>query len=271
MAISHYTTSFGVRSYEIGRYGIISAGTLLRYLEHVATEASAAAGFPRSWYDEQHSAWVVRHMTLELTRPITLADDLAFDTWPAQYARIQAYREYIVSSQHDDQPVARAHGHWVYVNRERGLPIRLPEHIVEQAIPDPQMVSFSPLPAIIPPGDEPLTFELSFPARYAEADIVGHINNTIYMDWLEEAVHSALAQIPTERLPAQNGHQRGQRAFLQRGTIDYMKPSTPGDHLLILSTLAGSYADGLAWSQIIQRAASQEPLVRADTCWAWLD
>ena len=99
MAISHYNTSFGVRSYEIGRYGIISAGTLLRYLEHVATEASAAAGFPRSWYDEQHSAWVVRQMTLELTRPITLADELAFDTWPAQYARIQAYREYIVASQ----------------------------------------------------------------------------------------------------------------------------------------------------------------------------
>jgi acyl-CoA thioesterase FadM len=271
MAISHYTTSFGVRSYEIGRYGIISAGTLLRYLEHVATEASAAAGFPRSWYDEQHSAWVVRQMTLELTRPITLTDDLAFDTWPAQYARIQAYREYIVSSQRDEQPVARAHAHWVYVNRERGLPIRLPAHITEQAIPDPQMVSFSPLPAITPLSDGPRTFELSFPARYHEADIVGHINNTIYMDWLEEAVHSALAQLPTERLLAQNDQQGGRRAFLQRGAIDYMKPSVPGDHLLILSTLVGSYADGLAWSQTIQRAASEEPLVRADTFWAWLD
>ena len=271
MAISHYNTSFGVRSYEIGRYGIISAGTLLRYLEHVATEASAAAGFPRSWYDEQHSAWVVRQMTLELTRPITLADDLAFDTWPAQYARIQAYREYIVSSQRDDQPLARAHGHWVYVNRDRGLPIRLPAHIVEQAIPDPQMVSFPPLPAITPLSDGPLTFELSFPARYSEADIVGHINNTIYMDWLEEAVHSALAQIPYARLPPESEHQRGRRTSLQRGAIDYMKPSIPGDHLLIQSTLKGSYQHGLAWSQTIQRAASEEPLVRADTFWAWLD
>ena len=270
MGISHYNTSFEVRSYEIGRYGIISAGTLLRYLEHVATEASAAAGFPRSWYEEQNSAWVVRQMTLELTRPITLADELAFDTWPAQYARIQAYREYIVSSQRDDQPLARAHGHWVYVNRERGLPIRLPAQIVEQAIPDPQMVSFSPLPAVIPLSDGPLTFELRFPARYYEADIVGHINNTIYMDWLEEGVHTALAQIPPDRLFSQPDQPRGRRSFLQRGAIDYMKPSIPGDHLRIQSTLVGSYLDGLAWSQTIQRAESQEPLVRADTFWAWL-
>lgn len=270
MAISHYTTSFGVRSYEIGRYGIISAGTLLRYLEHVATEASAAAGFSRSWYEEQNSAWVVRQMTLELTRPITLQDELAFNTWPAQYARIQAYREYIVSGQRGDQPLARAHGHWVYVNRERGLPIRLPATIVEQAIPDPQIVSFSPLPTITPLSDGPLTFELHFPARYYEADIVGHINNTIYMDWLEEAVHTALAQIAPERLPIQNDQQSRRRAYLQRSSIDYMKPSLPGDHLLILSTLAGSYQDGLAWSQTIQRAESQDLLVRADTFWAWL-
>ena len=80
------------------------------------------------------------------------------------------------------------------------------------------MVAFSSLPTIIPLSDGPLTFELSFPARYYEADIVGHINNSVYMDWLEEAIHSALAEIPSERLPSQNDQQSGQRAFLQRGT-----------------------------------------------------
>src|ERR1051326_6013588 len=129
MGISHYVTSFGVRSYEIGRLGIVSTGTLLRYLEHVATEASAAAGFPRSWYDEQDSAWVVRQMTFALERPIILTDELTFDTWPSQYARIQAYREYLVTGQHNGQELARAHGHWVYVGRQRGL--RSEEHTSE--------------------------------------------------------------------------------------------------------------------------------------------
>ncbi len=270
MALSHYTTSLRIRSYEIGRDGIVSAGTLLRYLEQVATEASAAAGFPRSWYDEHDSAWVVRQMTFELTRPLTLADDLILDTWPAQYARIQAYREYIVSDEQNQHPLARAHAHWVYVNRQRGLPIRLPAEIPEQAIADPAMVDFSPLPAIIPPANGPLTFELSLVARSYEADIMGHINNTIYMDWLEEAVHAALAKLLADHIPQPSGEQLERRAFLQRGTIDYTKASLPGDHLLISSTLQGSIEQGLAWSQVIQRADTTEPLVRADTFWSWL-
>ncbi len=270
MGLSHYRTSFGVRSYEIGRLGFISTGTLLRYLEHIATEASAAAGFPRSWYDEHDSAWVVRQMTFEIERPIILTDELAFDTWPSQYARIQAYREYLVSNQSSEQLLARARAHWVYVGRQRGLPIRLPADIPEHAIPDPQTVSFTPLPVITAPGDTLPGFHQSLVARTYEADIMGHINNTIYMDWLEEAVQNALAQAPIG-MPVQQSEPGGlPRIYLQRGTIDYMKPSLPGDQLEVLSTLAGSFHNGLAWSQVIQRKDSAEVLVRAETCWAWL-
>jgi acyl-CoA thioester hydrolase len=270
MALSHYTTSLRIRSYEIGRDGIVSAGTLLRYLEQIATEASAAAGFPRSWYDEHDSAWVVRQMTFELTRPLTLADDLFLDTWPAQYARVQAYREYIVSDEQKQHLLARAHAHWVYVNRQRGLPIRLPAEIPEQAIADPTLVQFSPPPTMTPPANTPVTFELPLVARFYEADIMGHINNTIYMDWLEEAIHAALEKLPAWHLFQASGEQPERRAFLQRGAIDYMKASIPGDHLLITSILQGRTEHGLVWSQTIQRMDSAELLVRADTFWSWL-
>lgn len=270
MGLSHYRTSFGVRSYEIGRFGSISTGTLLRYLEHIATEASAAAGFPRSWYDEQDSAWVVRQMTLELARPIILTDTLALDTWPSQYARIQAYREYLVSDQKDGQLLARARGHWVYVGRQRGLPIRLPADIAEKAIPDPQAVTFSDLPTITALSEEIPVFQQSITARFYEADIIGHINNTVYMDWLEEGVHSALAQLSSRlHLHASGSNSGTRRTFLHYAVIDYKKPSLPGDRLMITSSLLGSYADGLAWSQTIQRVDTEEALVQAETCWSW--
>ena len=99
---------------------------------------------------------------------------------------------------------------------------------------------------------------------------MGHINNTIYIDWLEEGVHSALAQLPVDIIPQQEESAQGTRAFLQSGSIDYMKPSRPGEHLEIITTLTGRYAHGLAWSQVILRKASEEPIVRAETCWSWL-
>ena len=269
MGLSHYLTSFGVRSYEIGRFGSISTGTLLRYLEHVATEASAAAGFPRSWYDEQDSAWVVRQMTLELARPITLTDALAFDTWPSQYARIQAYREYLVSEQKDGDLLARARGHWVYVGRQRGLPIRLPANIAEQAIPDAQTVTFSGLPTITALPDALPSSQYNLTARFYEADIIGHINNTMYMDWLEEAIQSTLAQVSAGLLLRERAASGGMRSFLHYGIIDYKKPSLPGDTLLITSKVVGRYDGGLAWSQTIQRVDTEEAIVQAETYWSW--
>lgn len=270
MGLSHYHTAFGVRSYETGRLGIISTGTLLRYLEHIATEASAAAGFPRSWYDERNSAWVVRQMTLEVARPIILTDKLAFDTWPSHYARIQAYREYLVTNQSGGQLLARARAHWVYVERQRGLPIRLPAEIPGQAIVDPQTVTFSPLPVITPPGNDLPRFHQRLIARHYEADVIGHINNTVYIDWLEEAVHTALAQLPAGVIDQPAEPSQRTRIFLQHGTIDYMKPALPGDGLEITTTLVGRHDQGLAWSQFIQRQEAEEPLVRAETYWSWL-
>ncbi len=270
MGLSHYRTSFGVRSYEIGRSGIISTGTLLRYLEYVATEASAAAGFPRSWYDEHDSAWVVRQMNLEVERPIVLTDALAFDTWPSQYARIQAYREYLVSSESDGRSLARAHAHWVYVGRQRGLPIRLPADLPEQAIPDPQIVAFSSLPTIAPLSGDLPSFRQRLIARRYEADIMGHINNTIYSDWLEEAVQVALNELPVEVVQTQPEGSQGRRAFMHRGSIDYTKAAAPGDALEITTTLLGSYEHGLAWSQAIRREESEDLIARAETYWSWL-
>ena len=270
MGLSHYVASIAVRSYEIGRFGIISTGTLLRYLEHIATEASAAAGFPRAWYDERDSAWVVRQMTLEVERPIILTDELTFDTWPSHYARIQAHREYLVSNEKDGRLLARARGHWVYVGRQHGLPIRLPAEFSEQAIPDAHSVTFAALPVLTPSHDVVPSFQQSFIARSYEADIVGHINNTIYMDWLEEAVHSTLAQLPDGVALPEWAASGSRRSFLQRGTIDYKKASAPGDWLRITTRLVGRYDGGLAWSQTIERVNSEEVIAEAETYWSWL-
>ena len=42
-----------VRSYEAGREGGVHPATILRYLEHLATCASAALGFDNHWYRDQ--------------------------------------------------------------------------------------------------------------------------------------------------------------------------------------------------------------------------
>ncbi len=270
MGISHYHLSFQVRSYEVGRLGIVSSGTLLRYLEHLATEGSAAAGYPRSWYDAHDTAWVVRQMAFEQERPIGIGALLALETWPSQFARIQAYREYLVSNASTGQMLARAHAHWVYVNRQRGLPIRLPADFADHAIPDPQEVPIAPPPVVQPFTGEVPDFRLVVRARRSEADTMGHINNTVYMDWLEEAIYEALEALPASVVEEGDLPSERQRCFVKQARLDYMKPCLPGEMVEIETTCTGRYAGGLTWQQTIRRPATEETILRAESVWGWL-
>lgn len=269
MGISHYHLSFEVRSYEVGRLGIVSSGTLLRYLEYLATEGSAAAGYSRRWYDEHDTAWVVRQMAFEQERPIELGELLALETWPSQFARIQAYREYLVSNAATGQMLARAHAHWVYISRQRGLPTRLPIDFTEHAIPDPQEVTLAPTPAIQTVTGEPFQFQMGLRARRSEADTMGHVNNTVYMDWLEEAIYEAAEALPSSLFEESRVLSSRQRCFVKQAKLDYMKPCLPGERVEIETTCVGTYEGGLAWQQTITRAATKEALLRAESLWSW--
>jgi medium-chain acyl-[acyl-carrier-protein] hydrolase len=270
MGISHYRMSFQVRSYEVGRLGMVSAGTLLRYLEHLATEGSAAAGYPRSWYDEHETAWVVRQMLYEQERPIGIGEQLALETWPSQFARIQAYREYLVSSADTGQMIARAHAHWVYVSRQRGLPIRLPADFADYAIPDPQEVRLAPAPTIQLFAEEAPHFRMVLRVRRSEADTMGHVNNTVYMDWLEEAAYEAVEAFPTSFVEQHDLPPARGRCFVKQARLDYMKPCLPGETVEVETICVGRYEAGLAWHQTITRPATEEVLLRAESLWAWL-
>src|SRR5262245_53718920 len=88
--VDAYSESLLVRSYEAGRDGVVSPGTLLRYLEHLATRASAWVGFDHVWYETHDSAWVVREMALELGTPPRMNDELRMATWISGFRRVQA-------------------------------------------------------------------------------------------------------------------------------------------------------------------------------------
>jgi acyl-CoA thioesterase FadM len=186
-----YTTTLGVRSYETSSSGIVAPATLLRYLEHIATLDSAARGFSHLWYETHNSAWVVREMRLLLWDAPALADEVHLATWLSGYRRVQATREYCIWREPEQRLVARAQGRWAYVDRGRGLPTRIPDHLLERfgvvghVMPQRRMHGAS-VPRQI--ADSQMTLV----ARAYEADTQRHINNTVYIDWLGEALTFAL-------------------------------------------------------------------------------
>jgi acyl-CoA thioester hydrolase len=244
-----------VRSYEVDRRGQLAAGTVVRYLEAIATEHSAALGFDFRWYERQGAAWVVRDMHLRLGVPPGIGDELLVATWVSDYRRVQAQREYAVWCAGSARPVARASARWAYVDRVRGQPQRLFDAFTTSF---PLLGSRFAAPALPPPPAEATPelrrHELALTAREFEMDSQGHINNCVYLDWLLEGLGSG----------ASHGLGREGEVWRPRDLqIEYIRPVQAGDTLTVATTMAAQARRELwAWQEIV-RAEDGAMCVRA--------
>jgi acyl-CoA thioesterase FadM len=244
-----YSNHTRVRTPDLDAWDRPRTSSLLRWLEQVAVEASASAGFGRAWYAARQTAWVIRRMTLQRLGPVAYGDELTVTTWISQIGRIRANRDYELR-QADGAPVAVAQADWVYLNRVRQAP---------QAI-DPHIATILPP---LPPAPLPPHTTATHAQRY-EADSMGHINNAVYADWLEEAAGDALrAWDYALAAPAA----AGLVPELRRITIHYLRAVQPGDAVTITTVCTGLDPAGaqIALAQEIQGNGAGTGLVRAET------
>jgi acyl-CoA thioesterase FadM len=244
---SAYTTTLTVRSYETTTAGMVAPATLLRYLEHIATLDSAARGFSHAWYETHGSAWVVHDMRLLLWDAPALANEVHLATWLSGYRRVQATREYCIWREPEQRLVARAQGRWAYVDRTRGLPARIPDDLIERFGVSSHAMPLRPTNLAMSAQEETGS-EITLVARSYEADTQQHINNTIYMDWLGEALTRALAETDSAT---------DMSAITPRYYhIQYFHPARPGDRVVISTQVDSTGSRRLAAAQTIRDDAT---------------
>jgi acyl-CoA thioesterase FadM len=257
--VGAFHMSLRVRSYEVQRDSRIRLGTLLRYLEHLATEASASLGFDASWYVREGAAWVVRNMDVRLNRLPRVGTELELATWVADFGRVQALRGYAVWEAETGRRVARAQARWAYVDRQRGQPVRLPEMLTTAFRPLGQtMPTHSARPTAAIERDSSHAEALRLTAREYEADSQQHINNCAYADWLWEAAQRTLRA--SARAPQQTA-ESAPRSY----AIEYIRPALPGDAVLVETRSVAQGSRGYRLLQEIRgaRSESESALVRA--------
>ncbi|HEV2236120.1 MAG TPA: acyl-ACP thioesterase domain-containing protein [Ktedonobacterales bacterium] len=240
-----FTVPLRVRSYEVGDTGTVGLGTLLRYLELVATDHSASLGFDNRWYERNGTAWFVRAMDIWLGALPGMNVDLLVSTWVADFRRVQARREYAIIRADGGALVARASGRWGYVDRATGHPRRLEEDLASAFVVYPERT----LPPVYTPFAEPPTASatMSLTARGYEAVTQGHVNNTVYADWLMEGMR---------RLAREHPEEQALRAMVpRRYLIEYVRPVRVGDAVTIATAAIPLSSRRLAVAQSVTSAA----------------
>jgi fatty acyl-ACP thioesterase A len=250
-----FTDRLRVRSYEVGKHGTIGLGTALRYCEALATDASAAVGFDRAWYEAHNAAWVVREMTILLGVLPRIGEELGLATWVANFRRVQAQREYAVWQTATGRMVARASARWAYCDADLGQLIRIPGGILEtMRSPGAAMPAYRhrQFPSVTGAGTSSSIF---LQAREYETDTQQHVNNCVYADWLAEAFIEATRTAPdTCRAPES-------RPRFYR--IEYIRAVVAGDALRIETDTAPRGGRGIRARHSIVHAETNTAVVQA--------
>ena len=217
--------AYRVRFDEATPDGLARTSALLGYLQDVAWRHSELLGFPREWYAERGLAWVVRAIDVTLAAPIRDGDRLQVSTRILGFRRVMARRHSELRVA-DDTPVGDVSVDWAMTDGR--APVRIPAEIA--AFPGIDPVPFTPLRVDLRPTP-PDARQLEIVPRLREMDPMGHANNGVYLDWLDEAVTAA-------------GGANDVRASARRYRVEYLRAAGPG---VALRSVAWRDGPGWAW------------------------
>ena len=228
-----YLAGYRVRFDEAGPDGRARVSTLLRYAQDIAWRHSEALGFDRDWYRDRGLGWVVRGVELEVHEALPMGQTMRLSTAVVGHRRIWARR---MAECHlaDGRQAAKITTDWVLLDGRNRI-VRIPEDF-GVAFMNPEVDSEI---LRVPAFDGEPASSLSFRVRPRDLDPLDHVNNAVYVDWIDEALEAV-----------------GWRAT-RTWRIEYAASAARGDEVVV--DLQGTAA---AWLARIRRADGLE-LVRA--------
>jgi acyl-ACP thioesterase len=185
----------------------------LAWAADIAWQHSTLLGFGREWYAERGLFWLVRAVRLDVLRPIQTYGEVFVSTQVTGYRRVSARRHCEVLDA-SGEALAQLEIDWVMTNA-RGIPTRVPVDF-HKFVAD-GAATFDMLKVALPPTP-PDAAEGTFHVRRRDLDPLDHVNNSVYIDYLEEALESA-------------GQGPLLTAIPRRYEIDFVAPAARNDQL----------------------------------------
>ncbi len=112
------------------------------------------------------------------------------------------------------------------------------------------------------------TFTTQLRVRHYEMDPLGHVNNAVYQNYLEQAAveHSEHLGLTLERY-----RELGGVFVMRRIEIDYLRPAVASDTLAVTTWLQKMKGASATRRYEIRRLGEDQLLVTAEALWVWVD
>ena len=171
---------FMVTSNDIDGNLEIKLSSLTRYMQQVATDHANKIGFGHKQLGKERHIWVIIRMQMYINRLPKIDEEFYIATHPGESKSFLYFRHFEVYDSHN-KLLAVASSSWVVLNYDTRKVVIRP---FDKPIPEETDKNDIPLPDKVV-GEAPNLVD-SRKARYSEVDMNGHINNTRYVDYIQD-------------------------------------------------------------------------------------
>ncbi len=188
--------------------------SLLGYLQRAAMGAAQEGGFGHHELLERYGAvWMLARTWVSLRRPIGWDDTITVKTWHRGAKGAMMYRDYDIYV--DGQLVGESVSGWVFVDVTSRKLVHLNEVVELAETGGGELCKDKTLTRWKSPSD--MVEAECRTMRYSDCDLNGHVNNTRYADFMQDALHQ----------------ERRTTSFLSQLQINYTKECLAGETLSI--------------------------------------
>jgi acyl-CoA thioester hydrolase len=276
MPLTHVRT-FRVRHYECDAYGHVNYANYLRYMQETAFDATAAAGYDLARYEAMGRYWLARETDIEYLRPLRYGDSVQVKTWVADFRRVRSRRTYEFRRfdpstrlrPGSEELAARAHTDWVFLDSATLRPTPIPQEMMVAFFPEGLPEPAPPRPRFPPaPPPPPGVFRLRRRVEWRDIDLEQHVNNAVYLSYLEDCGVQVAA---AHGWPMSRVQTEGFAIVARRHRIEYQQPAVLDDELELATWISDVRRATVIRHYTVTRVSDGALLARARTLWVWVD
>ena len=159
-----------------------------RFFQDMATRHASLMGIGADVLFSRGFTWLLHRLEMDFCRYPVLGEEITVTTWSRGFKHHQGLREYLISS--DSGIVARGTSVWIFFDfvnkRVKKVPLEIAAHysFEPEAALETELREWQPCGKIEPEQETAISL------RYGDFDQHFHVNNTVYLGFVETLFHT---------------------------------------------------------------------------------
>ncbi len=184
MTQSIWTEETTVRSFETDFEEKWKPACFFQAMQEAATHHAASLGFDYQTMLDNNMIWILSRMKIRFEQFPRLHQRVVVTTWPKGIQQKIFFTRDFVFASPEGERFAVATSAWLLIDPTARRMLH-PRALNGQVPDNDGLSAMDELLEKINPGDD-LPERLSIPARYSAVDLMGHVNNARYVEWISD-------------------------------------------------------------------------------------